>query len=174
MREVVAERSEYFRLRQMKADGAIETVCPVRKAYVCFATPTVLYVTYIWARRAFPRYTIAIVHFGVSTSQRTRIYQSFQTSPAVNIQSDIGCSAQFIFTTLKLGSFGLNLTKANYVFIVELYLSKKYEEQAFGRVHRERQMGETILRLFYSSDNPAERIVVNRQTYRLITNIDIR
>lgn len=58
MREVMAERSEYARLRQMKADGAVETVCPVCKAYVCFATPAVLHATYIWARRVFPRCTI--------------------------------------------------------------------------------------------------------------------
>ena len=121
---------------------------------------------------------MAIVHGGLNWALRNKIWNSFSASPAADhtdnpqIPSAQFPSAQFLFSTMKVGGTGLNLTRANSVFIVEPGISVNHEKQSLGRVHREGQLGPTKLRLIHCTNNPAEKIVLNRRGLRQDTDMD--
>ena len=50
---------------------------------------------------------------------------------------------------MRSGSVGINLTSANYVFILEPALNPALEEQAIGRAWRMGQQREVIIKKFY-------------------------
>ena len=51
--------------------------------------------------------------------------------------------------SMRSGSVGINLTSANYVFILEPALNPALEEQAIGRAWRMGQQREVIIKKFY-------------------------
>ena len=50
---------------------------------------------------------------------------------------------------MRSGSVGINLTSANYVFILEPALNPALEEQAIGRAWRMGQQREVTIKKFY-------------------------
>jgi superfamily II DNA or RNA helicase len=60
------------------------------------------------------------------TDYRRREVERFQTEPEVST----------FFITLKAGGTGLNLTAADYVFLIDPWWNPQAEEQAFARAHR--------------------------------------
>ena len=60
------------------------------------------------------------------SKQRENIIESFQNEKEANI----------FLISLKTGGFGLNLTKASYVFLLDPWWNPSVENQASDRVHR--------------------------------------
>ena len=69
---------------------------------------------------------------------------------------DISC----FFISLKAGSTGLNLTEADYVFIVDPWWNPASEMQAFSRAHRIGQDKPVIVYRFITSETIEEKIIL--------------
>ena len=77
-----------------------------------------------------------------------------------NHNSDVNC----FFITLKTGGLGLNLTAADYVFIVDPWWNPAVEMQALSRAHRIGREKNVIVYRFISSDTIEEKIMLLQQS----------
>ena len=66
---------------------------------------------------------------------------------------------QCFFISLKAGGLGLNLTAADYVFIIDPWWNPAAEMQAFSRAHRIGQTKNVMVYRFISSDTIEEKII---------------
>jgi len=62
------------------------------------------------------------------------------------------------FISIKAGGFGLNLTEADYVFILDPWWNPAVEEQALSRAHRIGQSKNVFVHRFVSKDTLEEKI----------------
>jgi SNF2 family DNA or RNA helicase len=76
-----------------------------------------------------------------------------------NLDSDVNC----FLITLKTGGVGLNLTAADYVFIIDPWWNPAVEMQAFSRAHRIGQEKNVMVYRFISSDTVEEKIILLQQ-----------
>jgi len=77
-----------------------------------------------------------------------------------NKNSEVNC----FFITLKAGGLGLNLTAADYVFIVDPWWNPAVEMQALSRAHRIGQDKNVMVYRFISSDTIEEKIIFLQQS----------
>lgn len=84
-----------------------------------------------------------------STKNREKEIRAFQEDPEVN----------FFLISLKAGGTGLNLTAAEYVFIVDPWWNPAAEMQAIARAHRIGQKNKVFVYRFISSDTLEEKII---------------
>jgi len=73
---------------------------------------------------------------------------------------DVSC----FFISLKAGSTGLNLTAADYVFIIDPWWNPASEMQAFSRAHRIGQDKPVIVYRFITSETVEEKILLLQDT----------
>ena len=73
---------------------------------------------------------------------------------------DVNC----FFITLKTGGLGLNLTAADYVFIIDPWWNPAAEIQAISRAHRIGQDKNVIVYRFISNDSIEEKIIRLQQS----------
>lgn len=85
---------------------------------------------------------------GVTAAKRATEVERFQTDPAV----------QTFFISIKAGGTGLNLTAADYVFILDPWWNPTIEDQAIARAHRIGRKGNVFARKFLSRDTLEEKI----------------
>jgi SNF2 family DNA or RNA helicase len=69
--------------------------------------------------------------------------------------SDVHC----FFISLKAGGTGLNLTEADYVFIIDPWWNPAAEMQALSRAHRIGQEKNVMVYRFISNDSIEEKII---------------
>jgi len=84
----------------------------------------------------------------VPQHQREGIIKKFQDSPEIRL----------FFISIKAGGFGLNLTSADYVFILDPWWNPAVEEQAMGRAHRIGQKQKVFIYRFITRDSIEEKI----------------
>lgn len=84
----------------------------------------------------------------VSSKDRAREVDRFQTDPSV----------QTFFISIKAGGTGLNLTAADYVFILDPWWNPTIEDQAIARAHRIGREGNVFARKFLTRDTLEEKI----------------
>ena len=84
----------------------------------------------------------------VSTAQRAAEVKRFQTDPGV----------QTFFISIKAGGTGLNLTAADYVFILDPWWNPTIEDQAIARAHRIGREGNVFARKFLTRGTLEEKI----------------
>ncbi len=84
----------------------------------------------------------------VPQSQREGIIKKFQDDPDVHL----------FFISIKAGGFGLNLTSADYVFILDPWWNPAVEEQAMSRAHRMGQRKKVFVYRFIARDTLEEKI----------------
>ena len=94
----------------------------------------------------------------VSGEQRAAEVHRFQTDPAV----------QTFFISIKAGGTGLNLTAADYVFILDPWWNPTIEDQAIARAHRIGRQGNVFARKFLSSGTIEEKINRLQQRKKLL------
>ncbi|HVN67729.1 MAG TPA: DEAD/DEAH box helicase, partial [Candidatus Sulfotelmatobacter sp.] len=82
------------------------------------------------------------------TADRAREVKRFQDDPAV----------QAFFITIKAGGVGLNLTAADYVFVLDPWWNPAVEEQAIARAHRIGQRHPVTALRFIAKDSIEEKI----------------
>lgn len=76
-----------------------------------------------------------------------------------NLHDDVHC----FFISLKAGGVGLNLTAADYVFIIDPWWNPAAEMQAFSRAHRIGQDKHVIVYRFISNATIEEKIILLQQ-----------
>ncbi|HXH32232.1 MAG TPA: DEAD/DEAH box helicase [Bacteriovoracaceae bacterium] len=87
-------------------------------------------------------------------------------SPVERFQNDPACPAFLI--SLKAGGTGLNLTAADYVFILDPWWNPAVEAQAIGRAHRMGQTNKVIAYRMISKGTVEEKILVLQKTKKEI------
>jgi SNF2 family DNA or RNA helicase len=86
----------------------------------------------------------------VPRHKRENIINKFQDDPDVHL----------FFISIKAGGFGLNLTAADYVFILDPWWNPAVEEQALSRAHRTGQKKNVFVYRFITKDTLEEKIHV--------------
>ena len=104
-------------------------------------------------RQGFP---YAWLTGAVSSRQRAREVERFQREARV----------QTFFISIKAGGTGLNLTAADYVFILDPWWNPTTEEQAVARAHRIGREGKVIARKFITRGTLEEKIYLLQQRKR--------
>lgn len=84
-----------------------------------------------------------------SPAQRKEAVESFQANPDITV----------FFISLKAGGVGLNLTSADYVFILDPWWNPAVEEQAIARAHRIGREGTVFVKKFITKDTIEEKIL---------------
>ena len=84
-----------------------------------------------------------------TTKDRQAQVQSFQQNDEVKI----------FLISLKAGGVGLNLTKAEYVFLLDPWWNPAVEAQAIDRAHRIGQENKVIIYKFISRNTVEEKIM---------------
>ena len=84
-----------------------------------------------------------------STTNRQDVVEQFQTDPNV----------QVFLISLKAGGVGLNLTAAEYVFILDPWWNPAVERQAVDRSHRIGQTQTVFSYKFITKDTIEEKII---------------
>jgi SNF2 family DNA or RNA helicase len=84
----------------------------------------------------------------VPQQQREAIIKKFQDEQDVHL----------FFISIKAGGFGLNLTSADYVFILDPWWNPAVEEQALSRAHRMGQKRKVFVYRFITKDTLEEKI----------------
>ena len=83
------------------------------------------------------------------TQNREQVIARFQQSP----------DCQFFLISLKAGGVGLNLTAADYVFLLDPWWNRAAEEQAIARAHRIGQQRSVFVYRFVSAGTLEEQIL---------------
>lgn len=91
----------------------------------------------------------SILTGSMSTSDRDRNVKQFEEDPAV----------QSFLISIKAGGVGLNLTAADYVFILDPWWNPTTEQQAIARAHRIGQSKNVIAVKFITKDSIEEKIL---------------
>ena len=99
--------------------------------------------------------SIGIEHLVMTgaTVDRQSLVQRFQNDPAIGV---------FVMT-LKTGGLGLNLTAADYVFIVDPWWNRAAENQAIDRTHRIGQVNPVFCYRMIAKDTIEEKILELQQ-----------
>jgi len=94
-----------------------------------------------------------------SEDRRVRVTQ-FQEDPALKV----------FLVSLKAGGVGLNLTAADYVFILDPWWNPAAESQAIDRTHRIGQKNKVIAYRLIAKDTVEEKIAELQQSKRALAN----
>jgi SNF2 family DNA or RNA helicase len=94
-----------------------------------------------------------------STRNRQDVVNEFQNNEAMRV----------FLISLKVGGTGLNLTAADYVFIVDPWWNPAVENQAIDRIHRIGQHRNVVAVRFICKDTIEEKIMVLQQTKTKLT-----
>ena len=84
-----------------------------------------------------------------STRDRMSQVNKFQNDPKINL----------FLISLKAGGLGLNLTKADYVFLLDPWWNPAVEAQAIDRTHRIGQTNKVFAYKFITKDSVEEKII---------------
>lgn len=89
-----------------------------------------------------------------------------------HFQNDASC--QFFLITLKAGGVGLNLTEADYVFLLDPWWNHAVEEQAISRAHRQGQRRAVFVYKFISVGTLEEQILKVQDHKQSLANAVIK
>ncbi|WP_442794278.1 DEAD/DEAH box helicase [Pelobium manganitolerans] len=100
-------------------------------------------------RRYFDEQKIAYSYLDGSTQNRGEVVQEFKEESHI----------QVFLISLKAGGVGLNLTEADYVFILDPWWNPAVEQQAVDRAHRIGQTKNVFIYKFITKDSVEEKIL---------------
>lgn len=98
-------------------------------------------------------WTYCYLDGSMSIEQRQEQVQQFQTNPGIS----------YFLISLKAGGVGLNLTAADYVFIIDPWWNPAVEQQAVDRTHRIGQTKTVFTYKFITKDTVEEKILSLQQ-----------
>jgi superfamily II DNA or RNA helicase len=104
-------------------------------------------------REHFEKEHIPYVYLDGSTQNRGDVVQQFQEDPKTRV----------FLISIKAGGVGLNLTEADYVFILDPWWNPAVEQQAIDRTHRIGQTKNVFIYKFITKDSVEEKIVALQQ-----------
>lgn len=100
-------------------------------------------------RRYFDNEKIPYAYLDGSTSRRGDIVKEFQETREIKL----------FLISIKAGGVGLNLTEADYVFILDPWWNPAVEQQAIDRTHRIGQKKNVFIYKFITKDSVEEKIL---------------
>jgi SNF2 family DNA or RNA helicase len=100
-------------------------------------------------RNHFERQGIPYVYLDGSTQNRGDVVQRFQEDEKTRV----------FLISIKAGGVGLNLTEADYVFILDPWWNPAVEQQAIDRTHRIGQTKNVFIYKFITKDSVEEKIL---------------
>ncbi|MEX2513542.1 MAG: SNF2-related protein [Cyclobacteriaceae bacterium] len=100
-------------------------------------------------REFLDKESIQFAYLDGATKDRQGQVTAFQENPDIKI----------FLISLKAGGVGLNLTKAEYVFLLDPWWNPAVESQAIDRAHRIGQQNKVIIYKFISKDTVEEKIM---------------
>jgi SNF2 family DNA or RNA helicase len=109
-------------------------------------------------RRHFDAENRPYVYLDGTTKNRAGVVQKFQN------RTDI----QLFLISIKAGGVGLNLTAADYVFILDPWWNPAVEQQAIDRTHRIGQTNNVFIYKFITKDTVEEKILALQKRKRLV------
>ena len=80
-----------------------------------------------------------------------------------SLNSDAEDSPRFILCSLHAAGVGINLTRANWAFMLDVWWNSSVENQAMDRIHRLDQTRKVNVIRFVMKDSIEERIVALQQ-----------
>ncbi len=104
-------------------------------------------------KHQFDQDGISYCYLDGATQNRQEVVDRFQTDPAI----------QVFLISLKAGGVGLNLTAAEYVFILDPWWNPAIEAQAIDRAHRIGQQNKVFTYKFITRNSVEEKILVLQQ-----------
>ena len=78
-----------------------------------------------------------------------------------------------LIVSIKCGGVGLNLTRANHVFVMEPWWNPSFEHQAMDRVYRIGQQKTTHIVKFITNDTVEEKIKIIQESKQQLTSYTI-
>ena len=93
-----------------------------------------------------------------AADHREKAVDKFQNNPEITA----------FFISLKAGGVGLNLTKADYVFILDPWWNPAAEEQALSRAHRIGREGSVVVKKFITKDTIEEKILALQEKKKIL------
>lgn len=113
-------------------------------------------------RKALDEREIAYTYLDGNTKNRIEQVERFQTDASI----------QVFLISLKAGGVGLNLTAADYVFILDPWWNPAVEAQAVDRAHRIGQQNTVFTYKFISKDTVEEKILaLQNRKIQLVTDL---
>jgi SNF2 family DNA or RNA helicase len=103
---------------------------------------------------------IPFAYLDGSIKDRQREVEKFQNNPHINT----------FLISLKAGGLGLNLTKADYVFLLDPWWNPAAEAQAVDRAHRIGQKNKVFTYKFISKDTLEEKILHLQEAKKKLAN----
>jgi SNF2 family DNA or RNA helicase len=104
-------------------------------------------------REHFEKEHIPYVYLDGSTQNRGDVVKQFQEDAKTRV----------FLISIKAGGVGLNLTEADYVFILDPWWNPAVEQQAIDRTHRIGQTKNVFIYKFITKDSVEEKIVALQQ-----------
>ncbi|MES2278606.1 MAG: DEAD/DEAH box helicase [Bacteroidota bacterium] len=104
-------------------------------------------------RRYFDEENISYTYLDGSTQNRGEIVKRFQEDEKTKV----------FLISIKAGGVGLNLTEADYVFILDPWWNPAVEQQAIDRTHRIGQTKNVFIYKFITKDSVEEKILALQQ-----------
>lgn len=108
----------------------------------------------------FPQQKMAYLDGSTTALERQKQVNLFQNQNHI----------QIFLLSLKAGGVGLNLTAADYVFILDPWWNPKAEKQAIDRAHRIGRKNKVIAYKFITKDSIEEKILKLQQTKEQISS----
>ncbi len=104
-------------------------------------------------REHFDTEKIPYVYLDGATQNRGDVVKQFQEDPKTRV----------FLISIKAGGVGLNLTEADYVFILDPWWNPAVEQQAIDRTHRIGQTKNVFIYKFITKDSVEEKILALQQ-----------
>lgn len=109
-------------------------------------------------RRYFNAENIPFVYLDGSTAKRGEVVKEFQSNKDMKL----------FLISIKAGGVGLNLTEADYVFILDPWWNPAVEQQAIDRTHRIGQNKNVFIYKFITKDTVEEKILALQNRKRKV------
>jgi SNF2 family DNA or RNA helicase len=111
-------------------------------------------------RKQLDDQSIAYAYLDGSTRDRQKEVESFQNNEEIKL----------FLISLKAGGVGLNLTAADYVFILDPWWNPAAEQQAIDRAHRIGQDKKVFIYKFITKDTLEEKILLLQNSKKKLAN----
>ncbi|SKB68017.1 DEAD/DEAH box helicase [Daejeonella lutea] len=109
-------------------------------------------------RRYFQDQNIPFAYLDGATSKRGEVVREFQANKDIKL----------FLISIKAGGVGLNLTEADYVFILDPWWNPAVEQQAIDRTHRIGQNKNVFIYKFITKDTVEEKILALQNRKRKV------
>ncbi len=109
-------------------------------------------------RRYFSDQNIPFAYLDGATSKRGEVVREFQANKDIKL----------FLISIKAGGVGLNLTEADYVFILDPWWNPAVEQQAIDRTHRIGQNKNVFIYKFITKDTVEEKILALQNRKRKV------